>query len=65
MLYRFRCLECDCEENKEIPIAEYDKKKKEQVCSNCGGDMERVIEWTGIAKGEGQGWCGNSRGNVI
>lgn len=53
MKYLFNCLKCGCDEEKEIPIADYDKLKNYQVCSNCGGDMKRVIEWEGLASNLG------------
>ena len=62
MLYRFICKTCRCEEEKEIAIKDYDAEKEKQTCSNCGGKMTRVIEWQGIATGEGQGWFGKSDG---
>ena len=65
MMYKFKCTQCGNTEEKEISIKEYDAQKDEQTCSSCSAPMKRVIEWTGIAKGEGQGWCGNSKGNVI
>ena len=65
MRYLFRCVSCKCEEEKEIPIKEYDKEKTKQTCSNCGAKMERVIEWEGIAQGGGEGWHGARGGNVI
>ena len=52
MLYRFQCTECKCEEEKE-----------KQTCSNCGAKMQRVIEWSGFAKGSGEGWFGKSDGS--
>lgn len=65
MRYLFRCVSCKCEEEKEIPIKEYDKEKTKQTCSNCGAKMDRVIEWQGIAQGGGEGWFGARGGNVI
>ena len=37
-------------------------EKENQKCT-CGGKMDRVIEWSGIAIGEGQGWFGKSDGS--
>ena len=65
MFYNFRCKKCDVVFEKEIPIAEYDKKKKEQKCENCGGVLDRVIEWEGIAEGSCAGWHGARGGNII
>ena len=62
MLYRFQCTECKCEEEKEIAVKEYDTEKEKQLCSNCGAKMQRVIEWSGIATGSGEGWFGKSDG---
>ena len=62
MLYRFQCTECKCEEEKEIAVKEYDTEKEKQLCSNCGAKMQRVIEWSGIATGSGDGWFGKSDG---
>ena len=65
MFYKFRCKKCDVVFEIEIPIAEYDKKKKEQKCENCGDVLDRVIEWSGIAEGSGAGWFGARGGSVI
>lgn len=67
MKYLFKCTnaDCKCEEEKEISIKEYDKEKTKQICSSCGSKMDRVLEWTGIAEGSGQGWFGARGGNVI
>ncbi len=64
MKYNFKCENCGKVQEVEIAIKDYDKEKDKQKCS-CGGKLKRVIEWTGYAKGEGQGWCGKSSGNVI
>lgn len=65
MYYRFICTNknCGCEEEKNIPVSDYDKEKEKQVCSNCGAKMQRVIEWKGIATGSGEGWHGRSDGS--
>lgn len=63
MIYRFICTECKCEEEKNIPVSDYDTEKEKQVCSNCGAKMQRVIEWGGIATGSGEGWFGKSDGS--
>ena len=65
MNYRFICKTCRCEEEKEIAIKDYDAEKEKQTCTNCGGKMERVIEWEGTASGSGDGWCGKSTGTTI
>jgi len=63
MYYKFKCKECNREEEKEIAIKDYDKEKDKQVCSECGSKMERVHEWSGIAIGSGEGWHGKSDGS--
>jgi len=65
MYYRFICTDknCGCEEDKNIPVADYDREKEKQICSNCGAKMQRVIEWEGIATGSGLGWFGKSDGS--
>ena len=66
MVYKFKCKACNKEEEKEIPIKEYDKEKTKQTCSNCGSKMDRVIEWEGIADSSNMnGWFGKAGGSVI
>ena len=36
---------CGAEEEKEIAIKDYDEEKEKQVCSSCGGKMQRLLEW--------------------
>lgn len=62
MKYKFRCAKCHKSEEREILMKDYDKEKENQKCT-CGGKMDRVIEWEGIATGEGQGWFGKSDGS--
>lgn len=62
MKYKFRCAKCHKSEEREILMKDYDREKENQKCT-CGGKMDRVIEWEGIATGEGQGWFGKSDGN--
>ena len=38
---------------KDIPIDKYDRLKNFQVCSKCGEEMIRIIEWTGPANNLG------------
>ena len=64
MFYNFKCESCGKAQEVEIAIKDYDKEKDKQKCS-CGGKLKRVIERSGIATAEGQGWCGSSKGNVI
>lgn len=47
MTYKFKCEKCDNEEDKTIAIDDYDKEKSNQICSKCGGHMERVLEFGG------------------
>ena len=64
MLYRFQCTECKCEEEKEIAVKDYDTEKEKQTCSNCGGKMQRLLEWKGIAtSSNNNGWFGKSDGS--
>ena len=64
MFYKFICTNknCGAEEEKEIAIKDYDEEKEKQVCSSCGGKMQRLLEWSGIATGNGEGWYGKSDG---
>ena len=64
MYYRFSCTECKCEEEKNIPVKDYDTEKEKQVCSACGGKMQRLLEWKGIAtSSNNNGWFGKSDGS--
>ena len=69
MNYRFLCNECNRTFEIDIPIAEYDNQKDKQICPVCyAADsnqvlLKRVIEWTGIASGNGSGWFGKSDGS--
>ena len=65
MFYKFRCTVCKKLHQVDIKMADYDKEKNNQVCPDCNGKLDRVIEWQGIATGSGSGWCGNSYGNTI
>ena len=67
MIYKFQCENASCAKifNVEIAIKDYDRYKNRQACPLCNAKMKRVIEWEGIATGEGQGWCGKSTGNAI
>ena len=56
MFYKFRCQKCNKLHQVDIKMADYDKEKDNQVCPECNGKMERVIEWQGIATGSGPGW---------
>lgn len=65
MYYKFRCKGCNKLHQVDIKMADYDKEKNNQVCPACSGKLERVIEWQGIATGNGAGWCGKSDGKAI
>lgn len=66
MKYLFYCVSCGEEQEKEISMKDYDHEKNSQVCSVCGGQLKRKIEWTGIAtSSNSNGWCGKSTGNAI
>ena len=66
MKYLFSCTNTKCrkKENRDIPMNLYDTEKDKQICS-CGARMERVIEWTGVAEGKGDGWFGKAGSNVL
>ena len=65
MTYKFRCEKCEKDFDIDILISEYDAEKEKQVCPDCGAKIKRVIEWTGIATGNGEGWHGKKGGNAI
>lgn len=65
MYYNFKCTNCHKLHQVDIKMADYDKEKDNQVCPDCKGKMDRVIEWEGIATGNGSGWCGRSDGKAI
>lgn len=63
--YTFRCTSCKKQEERNIPMNQYDTEKNNQICS-CGAKMQRVIEWSGIAESSNMnGWCGKSTGSTI
>lgn len=62
MIYKFKCIEHGIHEV-DIPIYKYDEEKDKQQCPICNSIMKRVIEWEGIATGNGQGWFGRSDGS--
>lgn len=45
-VYKFKCIKCKKTEEKEIPMADYDKEKNNQICK-CGEKMQRVFESIG------------------
>lgn len=69
MLYRFSCPSCEYVTEIDIPMSEYDEQKNKQLCPVCYAVdsnyvlLKRVIEWTGIASGNGSGWFGKSDGS--
>lgn len=65
MKYNFKCQDCKKTFDIEISMKDYDKEKNNQKCPECNGKMDRVIEWQGIATGNGYGWCGKSDGKAI
>ena len=65
MYNTFKCSDCGKAQEVEIAIKDYDKEKDKQECS-CGGKLERVLEWSGIADSSNMnGWCGARGGNII
>lgn len=68
MLYKFCCPSCNYTTEIDIPMSEYDKQKNCQLCPVCYAVdsnhilLKRVLEWTGIASGNGSGWFGKSDG---
>lgn len=36
--------------------------KDKQKCPYCHKKLERVLEWSGVATGSGDGWFGRSNG---
>lgn len=65
MFYKFKCRKCQKEKEINIPMDDYDKEKGNQFCDECGCRMDRVIQWTGIAEGSGEGWFGKKGGKII
>ena len=69
MLYTFKCPSCNYATEIDIPMSEYGEQKNSQICPVCYAVdsnqvlMHRVIEWTGIASGSGEGWYGRSDGS--
>ena len=66
MYYNFKCTNCHKLHQVDIKMADYDKEKDNQICPDCNGKMDRVIEWQGIAtSSNNNGWCGRSDGKAI
>ena len=53
MFYKFRYQKCKKLHEIDIKMADYDKEKNNQVCPECNGKMQRVIEWEGLASHRG------------
>lgn len=70
MTYKFACPECKKTFDIDIPMAEYDSLRDTQLCPVCLALdsnhvlLKRVIEWNGIASGNGEGWFGRSDGST-
>lgn len=68
MLYKFKCPSCNYVTEIDIPMSEYDSQKNCQICPVCYAIdsnqvlLKRVLEWSGIASGNGSGWFGKSDG---
>lgn len=68
MKYKFACPTCNRTFDIDIPMAEYVNLKDKQLCPVCLALdsnqvlLKRVIEWNGIASGNGDGWFGKSTG---
>ena len=62
MIYKFYCKACNMEHELDIPIAKYMDLKDKQKCPYCKKKLERVLEWSGVATGSGDGWFGRSDG---
>ena len=65
MEYQFSCKKCNKTYDLEISMKDYDKLKDKQTCPECNSKLERVLSWTGIAIGKGEGWHGRAGSNVI
>lgn len=55
MMYRYKCPKCQAYIEREIRMADYDKVKDQQRCSNCGALLKRVIEFNGLITSPGYG----------
>ena len=70
MIYRFKCTTCNRTFDIDIPMSEYDNQKDKQICPICYAVdsnqvlLKRVLEWSGIATGNGSGWFGKSDGST-
>lgn len=62
MQYKYYCSNCDRNVYIDIPMSEYNQRKDGNLCPDCKGPIRRVIEWSGVASGSGEGWFGKSNG---
>ena len=71
MKYKFKCPECGFIDEVNIPMDEYENRRNTILCPVCNALnsnrvlMNRVIEWNGIATGNGDGWYGKSDGSKL
>lgn len=42
MIYYFNCPKCNKEQERDIPMSQYDQEKDKQICT-CGCKMDRVF----------------------
>ena len=56
MTYVFECKKCAKEVDVELTFAEYDEKKKNLPCSDCGSIMTRVFTPIGLTMYKGKGF---------
>lgn len=65
MNYDFKCENCNKTVEVDINMNDYDKEKNNQFCPVCHSKMNRVLNWSGVAIGKGEGWFGKAGSNVI
>lgn len=53
--YKFRCPKCGREYDIDIPMDQYDYYKDKETCPHDSAKLERVIEFSGLAKSPGYG----------
>lgn len=54
-MYKYICDKCHAYIEREIKMADYDKVKDQQRCSNCGSKLRRIIEFDGLINSPGYG----------
>lgn len=60
-MYKYICDKCHAYIEREIKMADYDKVKDQQRCSNCGSKLRRIIEAPSInLNGNGYGIDGSN-----